>query len=101
MSEPRRFYPSSFSPSGDCLLLTHESSVQPADLWIDDLASRKITQLTRTAIASLAGAAMPPSRVVHYKSLQRDGSNPALVLPHGGPTWQVIDFWNPSVAALV
>src|SRR6266576_3350242 len=109
-------YPSSFSPSGDCLLLTHESSVQPADLWIDDLASRKITQLTRTAIASLAGAAMPPSRVVHYKSfdgtvisalmwvpfnLQRDGSNPALVLPHGGPTWQVIDFWNPSVAALV
>ena len=109
-------YPSSFSPSGDRLLLTHESSVQPADLWIDDLASRKITQLTRTAIASLAAAAMPPSRVVHYKSfdgtvisalmwvpfnLQRDGSNPALVLPHGGPTWQVIDFWNPSVAALV
>jgi len=38
-------YPSSFSPSGDRLLLTHESSVQPADLWIDDLASRKITQL--------------------------------------------------------
>jgi len=109
-------YPSSFSPSGDRLLLTHESSVQPADLWIDDLASRKITQLTRTAIASLAAAAMPPSRVVHYKSfdgtvisalmwvpfnLRRDGSNPALVLPHGGPTWQVIDFWNPSVAALV
>ena len=108
-------YPSSFSPSGDRLLLTHESSVQPADLWIDDLASRKITQLTRTAIASLAAAAMPPSRVVHYKSfdgtvisalmwvpfnLRRDGSNPALVLPHGGPTWQVIDFWNPGVDAL-
>jgi len=109
-------YPSSFSPSGNRLLLTHESSVQPADFWVDDLASQKITQLTRTAIASLAAAAMPPSRVVHYKSfdgtvisalmwvpfnLRRDGSNPALVLPHGGPTWQVIDFWNPSVAALV
>src|SRR5438132_13923412 len=59
---------------------------------------------------------MPASQIVHYKSFDRkvisallliplhlrwDGSNPALVLPHGGPTWQVIDFWNPSVAAFV
>jgi len=90
--------------------------VQPADFWVDDLASRNLTQLTRSAIASLRAAAMPASQIVHYKSfdgkvisalmwvpfnLQRDGSNPALVLPHGGPTWQVIDFWNPSVAAFV
>ena len=59
---------------------------------------------------------MPESRIVHYKSfdgktisallwvpfnLRRDGSNPALVLPHGGPTGQVQDTWNPTVAALV
>ncbi|HXY11246.1 MAG TPA: S9 family peptidase [Terriglobales bacterium] len=109
-------YPNSFSPTGDRLLLSHESSVKPGDLWIDDLASREITQLTHSAIASLGAAAMPESEIVHYKSfdgktisallwvpfnLKRDGSNPALVLPHGGPTGQVVDGWSPRVAALV
>jgi dipeptidyl aminopeptidase/acylaminoacyl peptidase len=73
-------------------------------------------QLTHTAIASLNAAAMPQSQIVHYKSfdgkiisalmwvpynLRRDASSPAVVIPHGGPTWQIIDFWNPSVTAFV
>ena len=33
-------------------------------------------------------------------NLKRDGSNPALVLPHGGPTGQMVDYWNTDVAAL-
>jgi dipeptidyl aminopeptidase/acylaminoacyl peptidase len=109
-------YPNSFSPAGDRLLLSHESSVKPSDFWIEDLASGKITQLTYSAIASLSAAAMPESQIVHYKSfdgktisalmwvpfnLKRDGSNPALVLPHGGPTGQVQDYWSPRVAAFV
>ena len=109
-------YPSSFSPSGDRLLLSHESSVKPGDFWIDNLASGKISQLTHTAIASLSAAPMPESQIVHYKSfdgktisalmwvpfnLKRDGSNPALVLPHGGPTGQTQDHWSPRIAALV
>ncbi len=108
--------PSSFSPSGDRLLLSHQSSVEPQDMWIYDTASRTVRQLSRSAIASLASAPMPESRIVHYQSfdgktisallwvpfnLRRDGSNPALVLPHGGPTGQVQDTWNPTVAALV
>ncbi len=106
----------SFSPSGDRLLLSHESSVQPGDFWIYDVASRHTQQLTRSAVASLSAAPMPESQIVHYKSfdgktisalmwvpfnLKRDGSNPALVLPHGGPTGQVQDYWSPRVAALV
>jgi dipeptidyl aminopeptidase/acylaminoacyl peptidase len=109
-------YPNSFSPSGSRLLLSHQSSVQPGDFWIYDIASRSATQFTHTAIASLNSAAMPESQIVHYKSfdgktisalmwvpfnLKRDGSNPALVLPHGGPTGQVQDYWSPRVAALV
>jgi dipeptidyl aminopeptidase/acylaminoacyl peptidase len=109
-------YPTSFSPSGNRLLLSHETSVQPGDFWIYDVASRSPTQLTRTAIASLSSAAMPESQLVHYKTfdgktisalmwvpfnLKRDGSNPALVLPHGGPTGQVQDYWSPHIAALV
>jgi dipeptidyl aminopeptidase/acylaminoacyl peptidase len=109
-------YPNSFSPSGSRLLLSHQSSVQPGDFWIYDIASRSATQFTHTAIASLNSAAMPESQIIHYKSfdgktisalmwvpfnLKRDGSNPALVLPHGGPTGQVQDYWSPRVAALV
>ena len=108
--------PNSFSSSGEQLLLSHESSVDPADLWIYDVASLKARQLTYSAIASLSSAARPPSQVVTYKSfdgktisalmwipfnLKRDGSHPALVLPHGGPTGQTQDYWSPRIAALV
>jgi dipeptidyl aminopeptidase/acylaminoacyl peptidase len=109
-------YPNSFSPNGDRLLLNHESSVKPADFWIYDVRAHKSVQLTQSAIASLSASPMPESQIVHYKSfdgktisalmwvpfnLKRDGSNPALVLPHGGPTGQVRDIWSPRIAALV
>jgi dipeptidyl aminopeptidase/acylaminoacyl peptidase len=109
-------YPNSFSPSGNRLLLSHESSVRPGDFWIYRLASKEAMQLTHTAIASLSAAAMPESQIVHYKSfdgktisalmwvpfnLRRDSSHPALVLPHGGPTGQVQDYWSPRAAAFV
>jgi len=109
-------YPSSFSPSGNRLLLSHESSVEPGDFWVYDLSSQKAKQLTYSAIASLNSAPRSPSQVISYKSsdgktisallwipfnLKRDGSNPALVLPHGGPTGQSGDYWSPRVAALV
>ncbi|PYV20639.1 MAG: hypothetical protein DMG24_22200, partial [Acidobacteria bacterium] len=69
-----------------------------------------------SAIASLHATPLPPSQIVHYKTfdgktitallwmpfnLKRAGSNPALVLPHGGPTGQMVDYWNTDVAALV
>jgi dipeptidyl aminopeptidase/acylaminoacyl peptidase len=108
--------PNAFSPSGDRLLVAHQSSVTAVDLWVYDMASRKAERLSRSAIASLGSAPMPESQIVHYKAfdgkiisallwvpfnLRRDASNPALVLPHGGPTGQVQDTWNPRVAALV
>jgi dipeptidyl aminopeptidase/acylaminoacyl peptidase len=101
-------YPGSYSPSGQSLLLSHESSTQPADYFVYDIASGRSIQLTHTAIASLTTTAMPQSQIVHYKSfdgktisalvwppfnLKRDGSNPALVLPHRGPIGQVVDSW--------
>ena len=49
-------FPTSFASSGDRLLLSHESSVEPADFWVYDLASRKPRQLTYSVIASLKAA---------------------------------------------
>jgi dipeptidyl aminopeptidase/acylaminoacyl peptidase len=107
--------PSEFAPQSDRVIVSHEASNQPADLWVYNLTSRHADQLTFSTIASLRATPLPPSQIVHYKSfdgkiisallwvpfnLKRDGSNPALVLPHGGPTGQMVDYWNTDVAAL-
>ena len=107
--------PHSFSPDGTRVLISHQGSQRPSDLWVYELANQKATQLTFSAIASLNPAGIPPSQLVHYKSfdgktisaflwmpfnLKRDGSNPGVVLPHGGPTGQTLDTFNRTAAAL-
>ena len=107
--------PLAFSPSGDRLLVSHQSSIEPSDLWVYDLASRKSRQLTFSAVASLNPSRLPSSQLVHYKTfdrktisaflwvpfnLKRDGGNPGIVLPHGGPTGQTVDSFNKTAAAL-
>jgi dipeptidyl aminopeptidase/acylaminoacyl peptidase len=108
--------PISFSPDGRRLLVNHQSSTQPGDYWVYDIARREPHRLTFSAIASLTAAKIPPSQLVHYRSfdgkiisalvwvpfnLKRDESNPAIVLPHGGPTGQTTDYFNRTVIALV
>jgi dipeptidyl aminopeptidase/acylaminoacyl peptidase len=108
--------PTEFAPQSDRVIVSHEASNQPGDLWVYNLNSRHADQLTFSTIASLRATPLPPSQIVHYKTfdgkiitallwvpfnLKRDGSNPALVLPHGGPTGQMVDYWNTDVAALV
>jgi dipeptidyl aminopeptidase/acylaminoacyl peptidase len=104
-----------FARESDRVIVSHEASNQPGDLWVYNLRSRHVDQLSFSAIASLRATPLPPSQIVHYKTfdgkiitallwvpfnLQRDRSNPALVLPHGGPTGQMVDYWNADVAAL-
>jgi dipeptidyl aminopeptidase/acylaminoacyl peptidase len=106
--------PHSFSPTGDRIMVRHQDSARPADLWIYDVKSRTAKQLTFSAIASLDPQRIPQAQLVHYTTfdgkvisafmwvpfnLKRDGSNPALVLPHGGPTGQTVDSFNRSAIA--
>jgi dipeptidyl aminopeptidase/acylaminoacyl peptidase len=108
--------PTPFSPRGDRIIVNHQSSTRPSDLWIYDVKTRTPRQLTVSAIASLHATPLPASQIVHYKSfdgkivsalmwmpfnLQRNASNPAIVMPHGGPTGQMVDYWNTDVTALV
>ncbi len=107
--------PTAFSPNGRALLLSHQSAREPADLWIYDIAARRPRQLTLSTMASVNPQSIPASQIVHYKSfdgkiisaflwmpfnLKRDGTNPAIVIPHGGPTGQVDDSFNRTAAAL-
>ncbi|HEY2117309.1 MAG TPA: S9 family peptidase [Candidatus Angelobacter sp.] len=107
--------PTAFSPDGTRLMVSHEDSQRVGDLWIYDLKTRSARQLTQSAIASLSPSSVPPAQIVHYKSfdgqiisaylwmpfnLKRDGSNPAIVLPHGGPTGQIRNAFDARAAAL-
>lgn len=104
-----------FSPDGGRLLVSHQSSQRLADFWVYDRGRGAARQLTFSALAGLDPRRIPPSHLVHYRSfdgqiisaflwvpfnLQRDGSHPGVVLPHGGPTGQTTDTFNRTVAAL-
>jgi dipeptidyl aminopeptidase/acylaminoacyl peptidase len=107
--------PTTFSFDGKSLLVAHQSSTEPADYWIYDRALRQIRQLTFSAVADLNPSRLPASQLVHYRTfdgkiisaflwmpfnLKRDGTNPGVVLPHGGPTGQVTDTFNRTAVAL-
>lgn len=107
--------PTAFSPAGDQVLILHQGAQRPTDLWIYDLKKSSSRQLTFSALAGLDPQRMPPSQLVHYRTfdgqlisaflwlpdnLQRDGSNPGIVMPHGGPTGQTLDTFNRTATAL-
>jgi dipeptidyl aminopeptidase/acylaminoacyl peptidase len=107
--------PTAFSPGSDRILVSFESSQYPSDLWIYDIADNIARQLTYSSIASLKPTRIPAAQLVHYRSfdgkmisaflwvpfnLKRDGSNPGVVLPHGGPVYQTVDDFNAEAAAL-
>ena len=103
-----------FSPDGTRILFPHQAGNTPLDYWILDRASGRSAAVTRFALASV-GPALPKTQIVHYRSadgtvisafvwlpynLSRDGHAPAVALPHGGPTGQTMDRFDPDAVAL-
>ena len=101
--------PQQFLANGVSVLVEHEAMNTPNDLWVYDGSTRTLRQLTHMAVSSLTPQTIPPSQLVHYKTfdgkiitailrmpfnLKRDGSNPAIIFPHGGPTGQTVDSWS-------
>jgi dipeptidyl aminopeptidase/acylaminoacyl peptidase len=104
-----------FSPDGKRLLINHASGDTPGDVFVADAATGAAAPLTRLSMASLDPAHLPKSQIVTYKSfdgtlvsailtlpanLKRDGSNPAILVPHGGPAGQAEDAFNRTATAL-
>ncbi|MFM7376579.1 MAG: S9 family peptidase [Erythrobacter sp.] len=103
------------SPDGKSLLVVNMSANVAGELNRYDLATDAVTRVTNLALASLRPEALATSQMVTYKSfdgtlisalvtmpanLKRDGSNPAIVLPHGGPTGKTDDYFDDVAAAL-
>jgi dipeptidyl aminopeptidase/acylaminoacyl peptidase len=104
-----------FTPDSRRLMVLHSGADTPGEIEALDIGAGRMTQLTHLAMASLEPEHLPKSRIVTYKSfdgtlisavitmpfnLKRDGSNPAVVFPHGGPTGQVNDGFNRYATAL-
>ena len=104
-----------FSPDGSRIVAGHQSSNTPFDYWSVDVTTGAAKQLTRLGLASIDAARLPKAEIVHYKSydgtvisallwmpfnLARDGSAPAVIFPHGGPSNQARDNWNPNRTAV-
>jgi phosphoserine aminotransferase len=103
------------SPDGRSLLVVNMAANVAGELTRYDLADDSVTPITRLALASLRPEALAASQMVTYTSfdgtrisalvtmpanLKRDGSNPAIVLPHGGPTGKTDDYFDDIAAAL-
>jgi len=103
------------SPDGRSLLVVNMAANVTGELNRHDLTDDSVTPLTRLAVASLQPEALAASQMVTYKSfdgtlisalvtmpanLKRDGGNPAIVLPHGGPTGKTDDYFDEIAAAL-
>jgi len=97
------------SPDGKQMFVTRSGADSPTMLYSYDLAANRAVPVVPLAMASLAPATLPKSQVVTYKSfdgtaisaivtmpfnLKRDGRNPAIVIPHGGPTGQSQDGFS-------
>jgi dipeptidyl aminopeptidase/acylaminoacyl peptidase len=106
--------PTPFAPDGR-LLFVHEDSTHARNFYVLGKDGPP-AQITHVESAGLRNAVLPPTQLVHYASfdgkiisaflampfnLKRDGSNPLIVLPHGGPTGQVQDSFSPRIIALV
>ena len=104
-----------FTADSRRLMVLHSGADTPGEIQAFDIAGGRMTPLTHLAMASLSPEHLPKSRIVTYRSfdgtlisavltmpfnLKRDGSNPAVVIPHGGPTGQTNDGFSRTATAL-
>jgi dipeptidyl aminopeptidase/acylaminoacyl peptidase len=106
--------PNAFREDGS-YLFSHQDSTHAPNLYLLS-AGNAVTQVTHNESPVLASAALPSSQLVTYKSfdgkmisalvwvpfnVKRDGTAPVVVMPHGGPTGQTLDSFNPRAILLV
>jgi dipeptidyl aminopeptidase/acylaminoacyl peptidase len=105
-----------FSPDGERVGLLHASGDSPAEIWVYDLRSRTLKQITQSLVGDLERKNFSPPQLAIYPSFDRtpiasflylppnieaDGSHPAIVYPHGGPMWQHMNDWYPHLQYFV
>lgn len=107
-------------PKGNCssyhftkddrkIILIFDSPQNPNDIYVYDIKKEKMTQVTFSMIGGIPKNDFVVPQSIRYKSfdgleingflyipkgIKNDGSNPAIVWPHGGPEWQEKNLFN-------
>ncbi len=112
-----------WSPDGRKVIFAFESPRLPADLWIHDTATGQNTQITRSLPAELnpnefilpqhitypsldgtmvpALLFLPDSKTINSDAPVSQPLPPAVVVPHGGPSWLFGFLWYPIFQHMV
>lgn len=92
-----------------------DSPEHPTEIFTFDFKTGKITQVTDSLVGGLGKDGFTKSKDIFYKSfdglkihallyipegLKKNGSNPAIVWPHGGPEWQEIHNFSKYIQVM-
>jgi len=92
-----------------------DSPLNPADIFTYDLRTGKINQRTFSVVGGVTKDSFTKPVDVFYntfdglkihallfipKGLKKDGKNPAIIWPHGGPEWQEIHNFNKYIQVM-
>jgi dipeptidyl aminopeptidase/acylaminoacyl peptidase len=98
-----------FTPDDKKIVLIFDSPQNPNDIYVYDLKKEKMKQITFSMIGGIPKNDFTIPQEVKYKSfdgldihaflyipkgMKKDGTNPAVLWPHGGPEWQEKNLFN-------
>jgi dipeptidyl aminopeptidase/acylaminoacyl peptidase len=107
-------------PKGNCvsfeftddekkIVLVYDSPQNPNDIYVYDIKKEKLRQITFSMIGGIPKNDFIVPKEIKYKSfdgteisaylyipkgMKKDGTNPAILWPHGGPEWQEKNVFN-------
>lgn len=114
--EPGVFGSVRFSPDSARIAFHYGSAVRPVDIWVMNLATLELKQLTNSFVGGLESEALVRPHLITYPSAdgtpiaaylylprgaREDGSNPGLVMVRGGPTAQTQNRYSRDIQYLV
>jgi dipeptidyl aminopeptidase/acylaminoacyl peptidase len=94
-----------FTKDNKNLVFVCDNPLNPADIYVYNIKTHKNKQVTFSLVGGIDKSAFTKPKDIFYKSfdglkihglmyvpkgLKKDGKNPAIVWPHGGPEWQEI-----------
>lgn len=92
-----------FTPDEKKVILVYDSPNNPNDIFVYDIKKKKLKQITFSMIGGIPKNDFTVPDTIQYESfdglrinanlyipewMEKDGTNPAVIWPHGGPEWQ-------------
>lgn len=98
-----------FTKDDKKIVLIYDSPQNPNDIYVYDIKKEKFKQVTFSMIGGIPKNDFVVPQDIKYKSfdgleifgyiylpkgVKKDGTNPAILWPHGGPEWQEKNLFN-------